>query len=77
MIFLYVIVGWRYVSFLLSLSWSHFHGTNSVFVGFGIMAVLTGVPGLIGKMMHNTQVVRMKAVRWAKLAYLPGLTLPI
>ncbi|KAI0085657.1 multidrug resistance-associated ABC transporter [Irpex rosettiformis] len=33
----------------------------SVFIGFGFMVVLSGLPGLIGKMLHSTQVAKMKA----------------
>ena len=64
-VFLYMIIGWRCV---VSHDIAQI-GTNSayfsVFVGFGFMAILTGLPGLIGKMMHSTQVAKMKAVSQA------------
>ena len=68
-VFLYMIIGWRCV---VSHDIAQI-GTNSayfsVFVGFGFMAILTGLPGLIGKMMHSTQVAKMKAVSQAIVSH--------
>lgn len=64
MVFLYFLLGWRYVphaSIIIPYEPVIF---GSVFVGLGIMVGLSGLPGLVSKMMHGTQVARMKTVRW-------------